>query len=72
MCEWVTYNPPTRNTFNAWSYADDRAPPGKISAHSGPTAFNSTGCKYWADIARVVSTVAIIRNLKRKYFHKLK
>lgn len=60
-----TYNPPTRNKFNVWSYADDRAPPGKISAHSDPIAFNSSGCKYSPNAyASAVDTIAIIRNLK--------
>lgn len=63
----VTYNPPTRNKFNVWSYADDRAPPGKISAHSVPAALISTGCIYWAKISLVESAEAIIRNLEKKY-----
>lgn len=73
----VTYNPPTRNRFNVWSYADDRAPPGRMSAHSDPPpiVFNSTGCKNCAKVAHVVNIEAIIRNLKwkkKKIFVKIR
>lgn len=53
-----------RNKFNVWSYADERAPPDKIRAHSEPRPSIANGCKNWAKNVFVESIDANIINLK--------
>lgn len=70
ICKY-TYSEAPRNKLKVWSYTDDRAPPGKMRAHSDPNVSSATGCKYWARVAAFVASIeAIKKNLGRKFREK--
>lgn len=64
--KFPTYNPPLRNKFNVWSYTDDRAPPGKTSAHSDPMVSSVIGWTYWPIVHATAEHKTIVSDLQRK------
>lgn len=60
-----TYKADARNRLKVWSYADERAPPGKISAHSEPTCSIVIGCRYCATDEWIIANSAK-RNLWKR------